>query len=236
MTNVFLKIIGVLLLLVSTPGESKETFRIAKMESPDHRLIMRIVSEAYDRLQIPVEYFEFPGKRSLYEANAGYVDADLSRIKDVDKEFTSLRRVPTPIYWFEATAFSKNKNLNIAGWESLRDLRLGIMRGMIFAERGVKGFPKVTVVDKPIHLFKMLESDRIDVAIFSDLNGLAIIKELRLSSLQALKPPLERIEAFHYVHKKHEALVPKLDAIFQDMKNSGQLDRMRQDFYHEIIE
>jgi polar amino acid transport system substrate-binding protein len=236
MTNVFLKIIGILLLLVSAPAESKEIFRIAKMESPDHRLIMRIVSEAYDRLQIPVEYFEFPGKRSLYEANAGYVDADLSRIKDVDKEFTSLRRVPTPIYWFEATAFSKNKNLNIAGWESLRDLRLGIMRGMIFAERGVKGFPKVTVVDKPIHLFKMLESDRIDVAIFSDLNGLAIIKELRLSSLQALKPPLERIEAFHYVHKKHEALVPKLDAIFQDMKNSGQLDRMRQDFYHEIIE
>jgi ABC-type amino acid transport substrate-binding protein len=220
----------------SASAQGKETFRIAKMESPDHRLIMRVVSEAYDRLQIPIEFLEFPGKRSLFEANAGYVDADLSRIKDVEKEFTSLRRVPTSIFWFEATAFSKNKDLKINGWESLRDLRIGIMRGMVYAEKGVKGLPRVTIVDKPSHLFKMLDSDRIDVAIFSDINGLALIKELKLSSIHALKPPLERIEAFHYVHKKHEDLVPKLDAIFQDMKTSGQLDRMRQDFIRESIE
>lgn len=224
------------LLAPSVGVQGKDTFRIAKMESPDHRLLMRIVSEAYDRLQIPIEFIEFPGKRSLYEANAGYVDADLSRIKDVEKEFTSLRRVPTSIFWFEATAFSKNKELKINGWESLRDLRIGIMRGMVYAEKGVKGLPRVTIVDKPGHLFKMLESDRIDVAIFSDINGLALIKELRLSSIQALKPPLERIEAFHYVHKKHAALVPKLDAIFQEMKTSGQLDRMRQDFLRESTE
>jgi ABC-type amino acid transport substrate-binding protein len=220
----------------SVGAQGKEAFRIAKMESPDHRLLMRVVSEAYDRLQIPIEFIEFPGKRSLYEANSGYVDADLSRIKEIEKEFTSLRRVPTSIFWFEATVFSKNKDLRINGWESLRELRIGVMRGMVYAERGVKNFPRVTIVDKPVHLFKMLDSDRIDVVIFSDINGLALIKELRLSSIQALKPPLERIEAFHYVHKKHEALVPKLNAIFQEMKSSGQLDRMRQDFLRESID
>ncbi|HET9238818.1 MAG TPA: transporter substrate-binding domain-containing protein [Oligoflexus sp.] len=236
MLRLIFKFMITALLAQSVGAQGKDAFRIAKMESPDHRLLMRIVSEAYDRLQIPIEFIEFPGKRSLYEANSGYVDADLSRIKDVEKEFPSLRRVPTSIFWFEATAFSKNKDLRINGWESLRDLRIGIMRGMVYAEKGVKGLPRVTIVDKPGHLFKMLESDRIDVAIFSDINGLALIKELKLSSIQALKPPLERIEAFHYVHKKHEALVPKLDAIFQEMKTSGQLDRMRQDFLRESIE
>lgn len=236
MTRFLLKIMIMVVFAPSASAQGKDTFRIAKMESPDHRLIMRVVREAYDRLQIPIEFLEFPGKRSLFEANAGYVDADLSRIKDVEKEFTSLRRVPTSIFWFEATAFSKNKDLRINGWESLRDLRVGIMRGMVYAEKGVKGLPRVTVVDKPSHLFKMLDSDRIDVAIFSDINGLALIKELKLSSIHALRPPLERIEAFHYVHKKHEDLVPKLDAIFQEMKTSGQLDRMRQDFIRESID
>jgi ABC-type amino acid transport substrate-binding protein len=236
MLKFFFKIMIMVLLAPNVGAQGKDTLRIAKMESPDHRLLMRVVSEAYDRLQIPIEFIEFPGKRSLYEANAGYVDADLSRVKDVEKEFTSLRRIPTPIFWFEATAFSKSKDLRINGWESLRDLRIGIMRGMVYAEKGVKGLPRVTIVDKPAHLFKMLDSDRIDVAIFSDINGFALIKELRLPAIHALKPALERIEAFHYVHKKHEALVPKLDVIFQEMKSSGQLDRMRQDFIREFIE
>jgi ABC-type amino acid transport substrate-binding protein len=236
MIRVFFTVISILLFLLSIRVEGKETFRIAKMDSPDHRLIIQVVGEAYERLQIPVEFIEFPGKRSLYEANAGAVDADLSRIKEVEQEFTSLRRVPTPVFWFEATVFSKRKDLKINGWDSLRGLRIGIMRGMVYAERGVKDFPKLTIVDKPIHLFKMLDSDRIDIAIFSDLNGLYIIKELKLTSIHALKPPLERILAYHYVHKKHEDLVPKLDSIFQEMKNSGQMDRMRQDFLRSSID
>lgn len=236
MKRVFFAVVSILQLIVSIRVEGKETFRIAKMDSPDHRLIMRVVGEAYEHLQIPVEFVEFPGKRSLYEANAGTVDADLSRIKEVEQEFTSLRRVPTPVFWFEATVFSKRKDLKINGWDSLRGLRIGIMRGMIYAERGVKDFPRLTVVDRPIHLFKMLDSDRIDIAIFSDLNGLHIIKELKLTSIHALKPPLERINGYHYIHKKHEHLLPKLDSIFQEMKNSGQMDRMRQDFLRNSID
>jgi ABC-type amino acid transport substrate-binding protein len=153
----------------------------------------------------------------------------------VEEKFTSLRRVPTPIFWFEATVFSK-KNFRVEGWESLHGLHIGIMRGMVFSERGVKNFPRVTVVDKPIHLFKMLDSERIDVAIFSDLNGLALIKEHKFTSIHALKPGLERIFAYHFVHKKHENLVPKLDSVFQNMKNSGQMDSVRQEFIRKFVE
>lgn len=233
------RILNLFCIFMLIPGirtEAQENFRIAKMDSPDHRLVMRVISEAYKRLGIPVEFVEFPGRRSLYEANAGNVDGELTRIKEVEQEFTSLRRVPTPIYWFEATVFSKQKDLKINGWDSIRNLRVGIMRGMVYAERGVKDFPKVTVVDKPIHLFKMLDSDRIDVVIFSDINGSIIIKEQKLSAIHALKPGLDLIQGYHYVHKKHEDLVPKLDAIFQDMKNSGQIDRMRHEFVREFIE
>lgn len=205
------------------------------MDSPDHNLIMRVIREAYRRLQIPIEFVQFPGKRSLYETSSGAADAELSRIYEVGLEFPSLRRVPTPIFWFDATAFAKTKHLKINGWESLRDIRIGIMRGMVYAEKEVQKFPRVTVVDKPFNLFKMLDSDRIDVAIISDLNGLHMIKEENFVAIHALKPALGRIYAYHYVHEKHAALVPKLDAIFQDMKDSGQLDRMRQEFIQDYM-
>lgn len=38
------------------------TFKIAKMDSPDHILIMHTIKRAYQQLNIDVRFIEFPGR------------------------------------------------------------------------------------------------------------------------------------------------------------------------------
>ena len=222
------------LISISMPVQAAETFKIAKMDSPDHILIMRIMAKAYGELQIPVEFLEFPGKRALLQSSTGAVDAELSRVYEVGSAYPSLLRVPTPIFWFEPTAFSKKVKFDLSGWESLKGYRIGIMRGMLYAEDGVRGFPRVELVGDPDRLFKFLDADRVDIVVFSDINGQYLIQTQKLTKIFPLIPGLGRINAYHYLHEKHRDLLSKLDQVLQKMKRSGELEAMREQFVQEM--
>ncbi len=224
------KILISFLLVFFLDQQAKAEYKIARMDSPDHILIMRVICEAYKRLKIPIEFVEYPGRRSLTESSAGIVDAELSRVFEVGEKFPNLRRIPTPMFWFKSTVFSKRKNFKMTGWESLRDFRIGLMRGMVFSENGVKDYPRVSIASGPESLFKMLDSNRVDLVIFSDLNGQFLLSQRKRKDIYAITPALETNYGYHYVNKKHEHLIPKLDAIFQEMRDSGQLERMRNQF------
>ena len=234
MQKILSKLILISLLINASYIQAKASFSIATMNSPDHILIKRIVKKAYQKLDVEVRFVELPGKRALMESSSGRLDGELSRVLQVGVDYPSLKRVPTSMFWFDATAFSKNIDSRIDSWDSLKGFRIGIMRGMVFSENGVKGFPNVTIVDKPRYLFNLLKEGRVDLVIFSSLNGIYMLKKMKFDQKEIRSTALERINAYHYVHKKHEALVSKLDRVFQDMIKSGEIEAMRQSFVHEI--
>lgn len=234
-----LKIIRLLLVTMLSFGLSMPAFagaalKIATMESPDHELIKRVVGKAYERLGVPVTFVEMPGKRALVESAKGALDGELSRVYQVGEDHPSLVRVPTPVFWFEPTVFTRELDFRVDGWQSLKGYRIGIERGMVYAERGTHGFPSVLSVDSPSSLFRLLELGRVDLVVYSDLNGIYMIHKEGLTSIRALSPGIERIEAYHYLHKKHADLVPKLDKIFKSMHASGEIEAMRKEFLEEI--
>jgi ABC-type amino acid transport substrate-binding protein len=219
---------------LSIPAFAGSVLKIAKMASPDHELIMRVVGKAYERLGVPVTFVEMPGKRALVESAKGSVDGELSRIHQVGEDHPSLVRVPTPVFYFEATAFTRELHFRVDGWQSLKGYRIGIERGMVYAENGTRGFPRVLSVDSPDSLFRLLELGRVDLVVYSDLNGIYMIHKQGLTSIRALSPGIERIEAYHYLHEKHASLVPKLDEIFKSMHANGEVEAMRKAFLEEI--
>ncbi|MFW7379030.1 MAG: substrate-binding periplasmic protein [Oligoflexus sp.] len=210
---------------------AKTRLRIATMLCPDHLIIRDTVQKVYRSVGMDVEFLVFPGRRALIESSKGHVDAELSRIYEIGLEYKSLARVPTPIFQFAATVFSKNKNLKITNWQVLKPLRIGIMSGMRFSENNVAGFPDVTVVETPERLFRLLEADRVDVVIFSRVNGLCMINELGLAAkIFALNPPLENIDAYHYVHENHRHLIPLLDEAVKEIMKKERLETKIQHF------
>jgi polar amino acid transport system substrate-binding protein len=89
------------------------------------------------------------------------------------------------------------------------------------------GTKSLIKVDSTRLLFTLLQKDRIDVALNARLDGLAMTKDLRISDIKVLEPPLATRRMFPYLHKKHQELVPKLAAALRAMKEDGTFDAIQ---------
>jgi len=209
----------------SVNAEQKLVFSGIK-DSVNSDISFLVLKEAYNKLGFSVEYRPLPGERALRTANAGEVDGEIFRIRNIEKKYKNLIPIPTPINVLEGVVFSKNPNLKIKSWEQLADMNIGIQVGIKFAERATKNMSRITV-DSNEQLFKMLDSNRVDVAIVALTNGLKSIIDLKLAGIHATSPPIEQFPLYHYLHKKNKALVARVNKIIQDMEKSGRIKQIR---------
>lgn len=197
-------------------------FKITTIQNhPTHELSKAILKEAYSRIGHNVQFESFPGLRSLTMANQGQVDGDAARIKGTEKSYKNLLPVPTPLLSFEALAFSRTISREIDDWQDLKGLRVGIIRGVRYAETGTKGLAPLYAEDIG-HLFKLLAQDRIQVAITTSRAGqIEINRNYKDNGIKIHETPLYSTPLYHFVNRKHKDIIPKLDRVFKDMKDQG---------------
>jgi len=106
---------------------------------------------------------------------------------------------------------------------------------MVYAEMGLKWEKNVSTVTKSDQLLKMLDLGRFDVIVTARFNGLYYINKLNLHSIYQLHPIIERRMLYHYFHKKHKKLIPKIDRVIRSMKKSGELTRLRKRFIIQLM-
>jgi polar amino acid transport system substrate-binding protein len=183
-------------------------------------MLDRILIEAFRRMGIKAEIVYNPTERSLVDVNAGLLDGEINRIKGMETSFPNLVRVPEPNMVMRFVAFAKH-DFPINGWESIRDKYIGLVRGWKILERNTQGFPKVTRTPTEVELFRMLDKNRLDLALYSLITGYAACNELGYSSIRHLEPPLASREMFLYLHKKHAFLTDRIASSLREMKKDG---------------
>ena len=229
-------IITILITLALADYSPAQTIRIAKLENtPDHILGGMLLEAIYKEAKVPLELVIIPSARALIQSSKGKVDGELQRIYALADSYPTLLRVPTAFTFFEPSVFTKSKLINIDGWASLQGYKVGMVRGMKFAEIGLKGNTNVHTVTGSNQLFTMLKLGRLDIAISARFNGLYQRSKLKLNSIRLLEPALEHHDLYHYLHIKHQQLVPIIDAAIQSMVKSGKLQRLRKQFYKDIL-
>jgi len=223
-----------LLFFFSTPALAQQKLIFSGIQgSVNSEISMQVLKRAYQQIGIEVMYLPLPGERALRTANAGKVDGEVFRIANVHKKYTNLVPVPTPINVLQGIAFSKNVDLKIKDWQSLAPYNIGIQVGIKFAERGTKGMHRI-MVDTNEQLFKMIDSGRVDVIVAAHANGLKTLSALKLENISALQPAIQEYPLYHYLHKKHAALVPKLDAVIKNMQLTGMIDQIRKEALQKL--
>ena len=216
---------------------SQEPLKFARIvNTPDQIVGAEILKLGYERLGIPIEIVEMPGKRALQKSSRGRIDGEVHRIFRVGDDYPALIRVPTPINYIEPTAFAKKLKLTVGGCDDLKAHRVGIVRGVKHAENCTRGMENVQIVNSSKLLMQILHRDRVDIVITARINGLHQLKKLNLKGIHALSPPLSREPVYHYLHEKHAALVPKIDGIFKEMQEDGSLERLREQLIGELLE
>ena len=125
-------------------------------DSDDTYIGERVLREAYGRLGIDLEVRRYPGSVALEKSNAGEVDGELQRIDGITRRFQHLIQVPIPVNYIQGTVFSKQKDLDFTPWHALRPYQIGIVKGILFAERGTRGM-QVKAVDTYAELIQLLD-------------------------------------------------------------------------------
>ncbi|MFD2205572.1 substrate-binding periplasmic protein [Kiloniella antarctica] len=186
-----------------------------------------ILRKAYRQIGLEIIIEKHPGERALRLANSGEVAGDVQRIDGLSAKYGNLIQIYPAINFIEGVAFSRNQTIAIDGWQSLKKHRIGLIRGIKFAENNTTDMDTYLARDYA-SLFRMLNKDRIDVAISPRLNGLYQIKKNDIDNVTPLSPAIAKFDLYHYLHKKHAALIPKLSAVFTEMATSGELIRIRE--------
>ncbi len=236
--NLLFRIIFIVFIVAS---KNVSALTISVLENtPSSVVYSKILKEIYQRTGIPLEFVVLPTQRSLAQSARGIIDGELVRIHEVGNLYPTLIRVPTPYTFFESRAFARTpdiqQDIQKNGWSALNNYRVGIVRGMKHAEIGLKDIKDVVAVDRTDQLFKMLERERVDIAISTSVSALALISKLNLQSIHLIDTPLKRHDLYHYLHVKNKHFIPMLDETIRAMKEAGELLPLKDKFIAELLE
>lgn len=198
-------------------------------------LFSRILKEAYGRIGYEIEMARLPAERALITANQGEVDGEAARVKVIEKDYGNLIRVPTPLYTNRIVVFSWRPGIDSGQkWDGLYRYHLASVIGYKFIEKKTQ-FMNRKLVSTYESLFRLLDLRRVDAVVTEYLEALPSLSRFDLVGVRLLKPPYAYNPMYHYLHKRHADLVPKIDAALKAMKEEGRLESILHELQSEYL-
>lgn len=216
-----------LLAFVAAPARA-QTLTVSTNNTPlDRQALQDIGKEALRRLNLNLELVTLPSARSLAAADAGEVDGEGLRVADLSAQFPNLVQVPEPFVRISFVAFSRDATIGLdGGWNALKPYRVAHINGWKMFEAHAGVARAVHKVDRPEQLFQMLQAGHVDLALYTRADGVALARRLGLADLAPLSPALRDVDLYLYLHRRHQALVPRLAATLRQMKVDGTYNRL----------
>ena len=193
----------------------------------DRKALQALGQEAFRRVGVEFRLVGLPSERSLYAADRGEVDGEGLRVEGLSAQYANLVQVPERFIGVSFVAFARDRSIRVdRGWESLKPHSVAFINGWKMFEANASGARVVNRVDKPEQLFRMLDGGRVDLALYTRADGVALAREMGLAGIASLEPALKDVDMYLYLHRRHEALVPRLAQALRDMKADGSWQRI----------
>ena len=209
---------------------------IAVVENSADAIASKAVMErAYGQLGIPVEFRFYPAAEALAASNGGETGAELARIDGIGQVFENLLQVPIPINIIQGIAFSKKYRFPVTGWHSLRPYRIGIVKGIIFAEQQTVGMERLIFNDYQ-ELIQAMNDDLIDVGVMPRVEGLKAISSGKNVNIFEMEGILETLFLYHYVHASRSELVDQLIPVLKKMLLAGETRKTHEEVLAAVLE
>lgn len=218
------RVILAVALLVSLLGSAQaDSIAISTNNTPlDRKALQALSQEAFRRVGQEFKLVSLPSERSLFAANQGEVDGEGLRVAGLSSQYSNLIQVPERYVRISFVAFAKDATLNLdSGWASLYPHSVAFITGWKMFEANASGAKLVTKLDTPEQMFKMLDAGRVDLALYTLADGVALTRTMGLASIAPLTPALKDVDMYLYLHKRHAALVPKVARALREMKMDG---------------
>lgn len=194
-----------------------------------------VYTDAFQRLGVVLEIRAYPAARAAAEAAAGKVDGELCRSFDYVPANANLLRVAEPVFYASIGAYAKRPEIHLKpGWEGLRDspYRIEYRFGYAIIPRrlaAVMPAAQTSGTRDAMSGLRKLIIGRSDVYVdFIDIvDTLLANPEFRDSGVHQVAV-MERSPFHTFLNKKHAELAPRLSRVLKTMRDSGQIERYRQ--------
>ncbi|WP_343564934.1 hypothetical protein [Kiloniella sp. b19] len=193
--------------------EQKNTFRIGYVEgSLLLQELLPLLDRAYRQIGITPVFQPHPANRSLKSADHGLLDAEAGRSSALPEEYTHLVRVDVPLHHFRGYAYTNRADITAFDPEELHRYRVGQVRGILWTDKLLKELETLEVSSSP-ELVRILGKNWVDIIFMAEKTMKMLEQEQALESIniKKLNPPAKEQSVYHYIHKKHEDLVPELE-------------------------
>lgn len=171
--------------------------------------IAQQLQQAYAELGYKMDVVRLPAGRSLRMANQGHYDGELFRIGGLQSQFPNLRQVPVELRLLRLFAYVRaDRRDNWQHWQQRKDLVIGHVRGFrLAAQQQFAGSRVETTTLQQAQ--DLLLQGKIDL-LLEDEWSLPADQQLK-----RLPQVLTQAGLFHYLHSRHQALVPALTQALQ---------------------
>jgi len=185
-----------------------------------------ILVKAYERIDIEIKPVFLNLQDSLQQSNAGITDGEVARVSTITKFTPNLRKVPVPIMFLDAVAFSKNTSIKINDWDDLRNYKFTIVKGVKFIETATKQYERREAKNY-LEALELLQSGKTEIVVTSKIAFVNLIYSKKYHNIKAVSESLKRLQLYHFVHKKNSRLIPIITPVLQGMLDSGELAHIR---------
>lgn len=218
---------GAFILNFSLLADAKD-YHFASIEKLIEQEVGRIVlPKIYEKIGIDISIRPLPGRRAQYVASSGELDGEIMRIWTYGEENPNQIRVPTPYYYLETMAFYlADKDIQIESTADLEKYTIAKVSGVKHTNNITKGLSRVFDVRSTDSLLDFLLFERVEVALTNTIDGDVRRQQLKYRHVDRLTKPLATLPLYHYIHKDHADLVPKIDAAIKEMRDSGELVKL----------
>jgi len=173
-----------------------------------------LLEEAYSQLRIEINWMDIPLKRSMIMVDSGELDAELFRIEAAMVDLHNVLKIDVPIgtyrifaYSLEANHFSDISDLNGKTVANVRGSKIGHVIESRYQMENIE-------VNDILSVFKMVSSGRVDYVIYSErVTDDILSQSTAFGNIRKVPVLLFEVPAYHYINKRHAALVPKLERV-----------------------
>ncbi|WP_343893829.1 transporter substrate-binding domain-containing protein [Roseibium denhamense] len=196
------------------------------------QLAVEIVTAAYDRLGIPIVIQQMPRARSMAMASVGKADGEIAGPRVFEKAFPELHRIDVPIMTIDVMVYSCDPH--ILDSKNPSELQWGRLNGARLLATFTDDYENVWLGETHLELFGMLKLGRLDAVIAPRLALQLYSEQNEQGCVQSVGAPLRTVPFYHYLHRKHGNLFPIVKSEFQDMLASGDMERIRDEFFGKL--
>lgn len=178
--------------------------------------------EAYARAGHEVEFSYAPMLRNYQLVQQGKHDAGFVRTLGALEQSPSLVPVPYPLFHIRYYAMYLRDGIAVKTLDDLKNYNTGVPRGhlalmKLARQKGIK----LNEFKDLANAFRMMKENRLDLVFMNRTLAEEIVTKLELENKLKISEPVHEVVTYHFVHKRHRTLAPKLARIFQEMHEDG---------------